>query len=44
MNEDTTKSYTIRLPERIASRLEANATEAGITPTTLIRSLVDQQI
>lgn len=40
MNEDTTKSYTIRLPERIASRLEANATEAGITPTTLIRSLV----
>lgn len=40
MNEETRKTYTIRLPERIASRLEARATEAGTTPTTLIQSMI----
>ena len=40
MSEETRKNYTIRLPERIASRLEASATEAGTTPTTLIQSLI----
>ena len=43
MSEETRKSYTIRLPERIASWLETNATEAGITPTTLIQSLITRQ-
>ena len=40
MNEETRKTYTIRLPERIASRLEASAAEAGSTPTTLIQSVI----
>jgi hypothetical protein len=40
MSEATRKSFTIRLPERIASWLEASATEAGITPTALIQSLI----
>ena len=40
MSEETRKNYTIRLPERIASRLEASSTEAGTTPTTLIQSLI----
>ncbi len=40
MSEESRKPYTIRLPERIALRLEASATEAGTTPTTLIQSLI----
>jgi hypothetical protein len=43
MSEETRKSYTIRLPERIAFWLEAGATEAGTTPTTLIQSLITGQ-
>jgi hypothetical protein len=40
MSEETKKNYTIRLPEKIASRLEKSATESDITPTTLIQSLI----
>jgi hypothetical protein len=40
MSEETRKNYTIRLPEKIASRLEKSANEAGTTPTTLIQSLI----
>jgi hypothetical protein len=40
MSEEVRKNYTIRLPERIAAQVEATATEAGTTPTTLIQSLV----
>ena len=43
MSEESRKSYTIRLPERIASWLESSATEAGVAPTTLIQSLIIRQ-
>jgi cysteine synthase len=40
MNDDGKKMYTVRLPERIAERLEASAVETGTTPINLIRSLI----
>jgi hypothetical protein len=40
MSDDSRKMYTVRLPERIASQLEARAAQTGTTPTTLIRSLI----
>jgi hypothetical protein len=36
-------TYTIRLPEQVAARIEAQATGFGIAPTTLIQSLISGQ-
>jgi hypothetical protein len=40
MRDASRKSYSIRLPERIAAELEVSASQAGITPTTLIQQLI----
>lgn len=40
MAEETKKTYTIRLPEQMAARVEAQAASMNITPTTLLQSLV----
>jgi hypothetical protein len=38
MAEDTRKTYTVRLPEQVAARIDNQASGAGIAPTTLIQS------
>lgn len=43
MAEEARHTYTIRLPERIAARIEEQATGLGSTPTTFIQSLVARQ-
>jgi hypothetical protein len=40
MSDASRKSFSIRLPERIAVRLESSASQAGITPTTLIQQVI----
>lgn len=40
MSPESKKTYTIRLPERVAARIEKQAAISGIAPTTLIQSLV----
>jgi hypothetical protein len=43
MTEQAKQTFTIRLPEQVAARIEAQATGLGIAPTTLIQSLVSGQ-
>jgi hypothetical protein len=43
MAEETRKTYTIRLPEQVAAGLETQAETLGVTPTTLIQSLIARQ-
>ncbi|HVA39107.1 MAG TPA: hypothetical protein VNF49_00460 [Candidatus Binataceae bacterium] len=43
MAEEARHTYTIRLSERIAARIEEQATGLGSTPTTFIQSLVARQ-
>jgi len=38
MAEDARKTYTVRLSEQVAGRIETQASTAGIAPTTLIQS------
>lgn len=40
MGEELKQTYTIRIPEQIAARMEEVARTHGITPTTLIQSLI----
>src|SRR5271163_3252296 len=40
MSQENKRTYTIRLPETVAARVEKQATISGIAPTTLIQSLV----
>ena len=40
MTQEAKQTYTIRLPEQVAARIEAQATGFGIAPTTLIQSLI----
>jgi len=40
MNQESKRTYTIRLPETVAARVEKQAASSGISPTTLIQSLV----
>jgi len=40
MGEELKQTYTIRIPEQIATRIEEAAGHHGITPTTLIQSLI----
>ncbi len=40
MAEETKKTYTIRLPEQLAGRVEAQAASVNVTPTTLLQSLI----
>ena len=40
MGEELKQTYTIRIPEQIAARMEEAARTHGITPTTLIQSLI----
>jgi hypothetical protein len=40
MGEELKQTYTIRIPEQIAARMEEAARNHGITPTTLIQSLI----
>jgi transposase-like protein len=40
MGEELKQTYTIRIPEQIAARMEQAARTHGITPTTLIQSLI----
>ncbi len=42
MAEETKKTYTIRLPEQLAGRVEAQAASVNVTPTTLLQSLIAQ--
>ncbi len=40
MGEEFKRTYTIRIPEQVAARMEEAARTHGITPTTLIQSLI----
>ena len=40
MGEELKQTYTIRIPEQVAMRMEEVARTHGITPTTLIQSLI----
>ena len=40
MSQESKRTYTIRLPETIAARVESQAGISGTAPTTLIQSLV----
>jgi hypothetical protein len=40
MSQESKRTYTIRLPETVAARVERQAESSGIAPTTLIQSLV----
>jgi capsid portal protein len=40
MSQESKRTYTIRLPETVAARVEKQAASSGIPPTTLIQSLV----
>ena len=40
MSQESKRTYTIRLPETVAARVEEQAASSGIAPTTLIQSLV----
>ena len=40
MSQESKRTYTIRLPETVAARVEKQAGSSGIAPTTLIQSLV----
>jgi hypothetical protein len=40
MGEEPKQTYTIRIPEQVAARMEEAARTHGITPTTLIQSLI----
>lgn len=40
MSQESKKTYTIRLPEAVAARVEKQAAISGIAPTTLIQSLI----
>ena len=40
MSQETKRTYTIRLPEKVAERVEKQAEISGIAPTTLIQSIV----
>ena len=40
MSQESKRTYTIRLPETVAARVEKQAESSGIAPTTLIQSLV----
>ena len=40
MSQESKRTYTIRLPETIAARVEKQAASSDIAPTTLIQSLV----
>ena len=40
MSQESKRTYTIRLPETVAARVEKQAAISGIAPTTLIQSLV----
>jgi len=40
MSQESKRTYTIRLPETIAARVESQAAISGTSPTTLIQSLV----
>src|SRR6266852_8854780 len=42
MAEETKKTYTIRLPDQLAGRVEAQAASVNVTPTTLLQSLIVQ--
>jgi hypothetical protein len=42
MAEETKKTYTIRLPEQLVGRVEAQAASVNVTPTTLLQSLIAQ--
>ena len=43
MAEEIRKTYTIRLSEQVATGLESQAESLGITPTTLIQTLIARQ-
>jgi len=40
MGEEPKQTYTIRIPEQVAARMEDAARTHGITPTTLIQSVI----
>ena len=40
MGEELKQTYTVRIPEQVAMRMEEVARTHGITPTTLIQSLI----
>lgn len=40
MSQENKRTYTIRLPETVAARVEKQAESSDISPTTLIQSLV----
>ena len=40
MGEELKRTYTIRIPDPVAARIEEAARTHGITPTTLIQSLI----
>lgn len=40
MSQESKRTYTIRLPETVAARVEKQAAISGVAPTTLIQSLV----
>ena len=40
MGDELKQTYTIRIPEQVAARMEEVARTHGITPTTLIQSLI----
>jgi len=40
MSQESKRTYTIRLPDTVAARVEKQAESSGIAPTTLIQSLV----
>jgi len=40
MSQENKRTYTIRLPETVAARVEKQAASSGISPTTLLQSLV----
>lgn len=42
MAEETKKTYTIRLPEQVAARIEAQAAGMHVSPTTLLQSLISR--
>ncbi len=40
MGEEFKRTYTIRIPKRVAAHIEEAARSHGITPTTLIQSVI----
>jgi len=40
MSQESKRTYTIRLPETAAARVEKQAATSGLSPTTLLQSLV----